>query len=361
MGGNLASLSEREKEVLRLLLRGHDAKSIARSLNLSVHTVNEYLRQSRRKLEVSSSREAARLLGEAEQEPPKFFADKKLGVGGGLVPVAKNAMRNGVAAADRSAVWFVGGMLTMFLLVAAAAVAAFHTGSEPTAGAPPTVVETSPKPGATIMPGRVFVSVTYDRPMMAGSASFAGPADLAPQTCGTPEQSKDGRTYRMCYIAAPGHAYEIWFNREPYMHFQSTEGIPAKPYRLAFRVNGKLAAAADEAQSAAPDVSAARSWVELLDKSRWSESWRLAGDAFKSHVSEAQWASSVQPAREPFGAVTSRTLKDVKKMTSLPGLPDGEYESLQFQTDFANKKGAVETLGLAHEQSGWKVIGYFIR
>lgn len=64
------ALSAREKQVLRLLLAGHDAKSSARELGLSVHTVNEHLREARRKLGVSSSREAARRLADTERGPP---------------------------------------------------------------------------------------------------------------------------------------------------------------------------------------------------------------------------------------------------------------------------------------------------
>ena len=60
------ALTEKEKQTLRLIVRGHDAKSVARSLNLSVHTINERLRDARRKMAVSSSREAARLLLAAE-------------------------------------------------------------------------------------------------------------------------------------------------------------------------------------------------------------------------------------------------------------------------------------------------------
>ena len=60
------SLTEKEKQTLRLMVRGHDAKSIARALGLSVHTINERLRDARRKMAVSSSREAARLLLAAE-------------------------------------------------------------------------------------------------------------------------------------------------------------------------------------------------------------------------------------------------------------------------------------------------------
>lgn len=82
MKGDLESLSDRERETLRLLGRGHDAKSIASALDLSVHTVNERLRDVRRKLGVSSSREAARLLlaHEAASAPPKKSGDKEIGV-----------------------------------------------------------------------------------------------------------------------------------------------------------------------------------------------------------------------------------------------------------------------------------------
>lgn len=68
----LAALTEKEKQALRLLVRGHDAKSIARHLHLSVHTINERLRDARRKLAVPSSREAARLLYDQEGAPEKL-------------------------------------------------------------------------------------------------------------------------------------------------------------------------------------------------------------------------------------------------------------------------------------------------
>ncbi len=53
-------LSEREREVLGLLMQGHETKSIAAALGLSIQAVNERLRDARRKLGASSSREAAR-------------------------------------------------------------------------------------------------------------------------------------------------------------------------------------------------------------------------------------------------------------------------------------------------------------
>ena len=79
MSANYQALTEKEKQTLRLIVRGHDAKSLARHLGLSVHTVNERLRDARRKLEVSSSREAARQLFESEGSDPQSLADKQIG------------------------------------------------------------------------------------------------------------------------------------------------------------------------------------------------------------------------------------------------------------------------------------------
>ena len=73
-------LPEREKQVLRLLLSGHDAKSIGRELGLSTNIVNERLRDSRRKLGVGSSREAARALALSEPYTPNNFGNKKFGI-----------------------------------------------------------------------------------------------------------------------------------------------------------------------------------------------------------------------------------------------------------------------------------------
>lgn len=126
MHHGVQALSEREAEVLRLLLAGHDAKSVARSLDLSVHTVNDRLRDARRKLGVSSSREAARLLAEVErprpfapyQLAPNLFGSKKIGVAPAF-PAAQSQQTEPHRAASLSIAWLAGGMLVMSLMVAA--------------------------------------------------------------------------------------------------------------------------------------------------------------------------------------------------------------------------------------------------
>ena len=120
----LDTLTEKEKQTLRLILRGHDAKSSAQELGLSVHTVNERLRDARRKLGVTSSREAARrLLAEEGGETPESLGDKALGdaaEGSGAAEAA--------ASATQRRAWFgfgpglaltLAGVLAMSLILAA--------------------------------------------------------------------------------------------------------------------------------------------------------------------------------------------------------------------------------------------------
>lgn len=138
----LETLTEKEKQTLRLIVRGHDAKSIARSFDLSVHTINERLRDARRKLAVSSSREAARLLLEAEDEGqsayPETHGNEEIGGVTGTVELnGEPAPVGGARRTDRGR-WITGGVLVMLLsgLLALAALPQL-------ASSPPSPVATS--------------------------------------------------------------------------------------------------------------------------------------------------------------------------------------------------------------------------
>lgn len=276
MGESIDALSEKEKETLRLLLAGHDAKSSARELGLSVHTINERLRGARRKLGVSSSREAARILGEAEgggpnspvasppasppfpapNSPPNSLGNMDLGVA-----PAGGRRRIGRQGAGLPLAWLAGGMLIMSLIIAA---------------------------------------VVLSTALQGGGATQAPTQTPAAAAAETPIQETDAS-------------------------------------------------------------AAAREWIALVDAGNWEESWREAADLFQSQVTAQQWAQAVEPVREPLGAVSSRTLVSAAEAKTLPGMPAGDYRTLQFATAFAAMPGAVETVILAQEEGAWKVIGYFIR
>ncbi|MGX7896322.1 helix-turn-helix domain-containing protein [Tsuneonella sp. HG222] len=113
MDEGVEALTEKEKETLRLVVRGYDAKAMARHFGLSIHTINERLRHARRKMEVPSSREAARLLFEVEEQHPQFLADKEMG--------EDAAPRALPPAGDRKArplrASIIGGLIIMSLLL----------------------------------------------------------------------------------------------------------------------------------------------------------------------------------------------------------------------------------------------------
>ena len=134
------ALTDKEKETLRLLVNGYDAKSMARHLGLSVHTINERLRDARRKMAVSSSREAARQLREAEAGSPQLLVDTSFGAAPACGPDHTGSVTPGPAA-PRRAVWLIGGTI-MFSLVVAAIALSSGTATAPVA-APATAAATA--------------------------------------------------------------------------------------------------------------------------------------------------------------------------------------------------------------------------
>jgi DNA-binding CsgD family transcriptional regulator len=147
------ALTEKEKQTLRLIVRGHDAKSTARSLGLSVYTINERLRDARRKMAVSSSREAARLLLEAEGggaglPNPDLFGDTIIGedatnarVNQGIAPM------EGVGRAFRPP-WIIIGVSLMTLALALLALTALPQAASPP---PPAPTASSTTPNAEVV------------------------------------------------------------------------------------------------------------------------------------------------------------------------------------------------------------------
>ncbi|HEY0311837.1 MAG TPA: DUF4019 domain-containing protein [Allosphingosinicella sp.] len=136
------ALTEKEKQTLRLLLAGHDAKSMARHFGLSVHTINERLRDARRKLSASSSREAARLLREAEGADPQLVGDS--GIGDALAAPPGQAGVTAKPGPHRRAAWAIGGIAMFSLAIAALALSAApqHRPATAAQSAPAPVAET---------------------------------------------------------------------------------------------------------------------------------------------------------------------------------------------------------------------------
>lgn len=245
------SLTEKEKQTLRLLVTGYDAKSMARHLGLSVHTVNERLRDARRKMATSSSREAARLLRELEEQDPELLGDKALG---DAPATAAAQMTLQPAQGDgkwRRTGWIVGGLvMTMSLAVLA-----------------------------------------------------------------------------LSALSGPSHA-------------------PAVPLTAA------AAPSATQASEAAA-VDAARAFLALLDRDDWAASYGATHQSFKLLNTAEWWSDASKKVRGEMGTVGSRELATVN---FTPAPPNG-FWTITFKAQYSKKGSAVETLQLASENEGWRVVG----
>jgi DNA-binding CsgD family transcriptional regulator len=261
------TLSDKEKETLRLLVRGYDSKSIARHFDLSVHTVNERLRNARQKMAVSSSREAARLLHESEgaggSDTPENLGDTKIGD----APSAAAAITQATPPSGH------GRRMSLPMLIGVIAVMS------------------------------IFLSLIA----LAAASPDAGQA---------PEPT----------ISAPAQDTEV--------------------------------------------VQAARQWLALVDASDWAGSYAATGQSFKDLNSLEVWTKVAGETQPQFGQVQSRAVAEVQVKSDgtgrtlmseeyVPAPPMG-YQMVKFQTNFAAKPDAVETLTLVEEGGTWKVVGYII-
>ncbi len=109
-------------------------------------------------------------------------------------------------------------------------------------------------------------------------------------------------------------------------------------------------------------VTAAESWLALLDARDFEGSWEEAAALFRAAVSPQQWEDSVESAYGGVGRPKSRTLDTAEYKTELPGAPDGEYFVLTYKTQFERKQSGVETVVPMRDTDGtWRISGYFVR
>ena len=128
--------------------------------------------------------------------------------------------------------------------------------------------------------------------------------------------------------------------------------------------NGAVAAVANSVADSAAAMAAAQAWLKLTDAGNYSESWRQSSALVQGARKETSFVDIYTTYRQPLGAVGSRQLKSATPMTmtASPGVPDGQYVVIQFDTAFANKTSALETVTFVLEKDGqWKSAGYFIK
>jgi hypothetical protein len=123
---------------------------------------------------------------------------------------------------------------------------------------------------------------------------------------------------------------------------------------------GLAVRAADSAKD--PAAQAAQTWLAAADANDGQKSWQLSAPLFQHSITAAQWQEKLSAVRGPLGAVKGRSAGTVTHTTSLPGLPDGDYAVMHFDSQFEHKAAAVETVTAIKQPDGsWRVAGYFIK
>lgn len=104
----------------------------------------------------------------------------------------------------------------------------------------------------------------------------------------------------------------------------------------------------------------ARQWLTLVDDQNYADAYKQMGSATRDKISATDWARKTSAVRAPLGAMSSRTLKDVKLTKTRPGMRDCQHATVRYDSAFAHKTGSVEAVSLISENGGWSVIGYSV-
>jgi hypothetical protein len=115
-----------------------------------------------------------------------------------------------------------------------------------------------------------------------------------------------------------------------------------------------LLASALSAQALTPGpADRARQWLTLVDDGNYKEvTEQLAPQARKTEV------AALPTQRKPLGAMASRDLRAIVMTPTRPGLPKGDYAVVRYESKFAHKTGAVETVTLVMNKGDWSVLDY---
>lgn len=108
-----------------------------------------------------------------------------------------------------------------------------------------------------------------------------------------------------------------------------------------------------------PDARA-KQWLTLIDDRNYAEAYRQMGASERNQASEQDFATKMGAIRTPLGAMSSRTLEDVKLTKTLPGMRDGQYALVRYDSAFAHKAASTESVTLVSESGAWSVVNYSV-
>lgn len=105
----------------------------------------------------------------------------------------------------------------------------------------------------------------------------------------------------------------------------------------------------------------AEKWLGLIDQAKYKDAYKASSQHVRAQVTAEEWEQQIRMMRDAAGTLQMRTFASAKPTRTMAGAPDGDYMVLEYNTAFAKKAKAVETVMLSREGNAWKAAGYFIR
>jgi hypothetical protein len=102
-------------------------------------------------------------------------------------------------------------------------------------------------------------------------------------------------------------------------------------------------------------------WHGHLKVIHYYHAWQEFTTIARAIKNEEQWRHLHKALRTTYGSLGKRALRSVVRPERYPMLPDGRFAIVQFDTSFAHKQAAIETVVLALGQDGaWRIHDYII-
>jgi hypothetical protein len=106
--------------------------------------------------------------------------------------------------------------------------------------------------------------------------------------------------------------------------------------------------------------STAMRWLELLDHGDYAEAFEWKAQDFRMAQTQAQFVRYMQARRAPFGQALGRKFIGAVNTHKIVGVPEGNYFSVLFKTQFEKKSETAERVILVQQEVGWRVLEYRI-
>src|SRR5262245_9537716 len=104
----------------------------------------------------------------------------------------------------------------------------------------------------------------------------------------------------------------------------------------------------------------AKQWLNLLDDQNYNDAYKQMSATAQNKVAASAWTLKMDQTRAPLGAMATRGIKSIKLARILPGMRDGQYATVEFDSSFAHKASALETVVLTSDKGAWSVVSYAV-